>query len=295
MKTLSEEAFGRAEDFVLRTARLLERRRFGYLFRDEPAEPVLAALSAYRNPDGGYGNALEPDGRGPGSQPVTTMFALHVLHEVGAAPDGVVEYLESITMADGGVLFIHPNLRDYPRAPWWPVEDTTEGSLLTTANLVGSLWRAGVAHPWVDRAAEFCWARITGIESTHPYEVLGCLAFLEHAPDRARAAAEAERLGKLVRDSGFVSIGDGGVVPEGYNSAELQRPHEYASTPDSLAASWFTEAELESSVDELVDAQHADGGWRVRWTIWTPAVEFEWAGWNTVESLKTLRAFGRLG
>ncbi|GLZ43020.1 hypothetical protein [Actinokineospora sp. NBRC 105648] len=294
MKKLSEEAVGKAEEFILRTARILERRRFEFLFRGGAAEPVLTALAAYRNPDGGYGNALEPDGRGPGSQPVTVLSALHVLHEVGAAPDGVADYLASISTVDGGVPFVHPNAADYPRAPWWTIPETYEASLLPTANLVGALWQAGVTHPWIDQAAEFCWPRIESLTNTHPYEALACVGFLDAAPDRARAEAAATKVGELVRTAGLVRIGDAGATPEGYNAAELHTPHEYAATPDSLARHWFTDEELGTSLDALVDAQGEDGGWRVRWTIWTPATEFEWAGWMTVQALTTLRAYGRL-
>ena len=50
-----------AEEFILREARLLERLRFAHLFKGAAPDPALAALDAYRNADGGYGNALEPD------------------------------------------------------------------------------------------------------------------------------------------------------------------------------------------------------------------------------------------
>ncbi|WP_018685934.1 hypothetical protein [Actinokineospora enzanensis] len=294
MKTRTEDAVSRAEDFIHRTARILERRRYEHLFKGAPAAPVLTALSAYQNPDGGYGNALEPDGRGPGSQPVTTLFALHVLREVDAPADDVLRYLESITTPEGGVTFVHPNIQDYPRAPWWQISDPDQASLLPTANLVGALWQAGHTHPWIDRAAEFCWPRIESLTTTHPYEALGCLAFLDAAPDRPRAEAAAAKLGKLVRDNNFVLIDGQGTTPDGYNPAELHVPHEYASTPDSLARSWFTDAELDTSLDNLISSQHEDGGWRVRWGTWTPVVEFEWAGWMTLETLTTLKTFGRL-
>ncbi|PWW62420.1 hypothetical protein [Actinokineospora spheciospongiae] len=290
---LSAEAAGRAGTFVYRTARLLERRRFEYLFRSGSAAAVLGALAAYRNADGGYGNALEPDGRGPGSQPITTLSALHVLFEAGAAPDGVVEYLESVTALDGGLPFVHPNAAEFPRAPWWRVADRYGGELLTTANLVAALWRAGVVHPWVDRAAQFCWAGVDAITETHPYEAMGVVRFLDRAPDRDRAAAAAERIGALVRAAGYVRLGTGGVTPPGYADGELQDPHDYAPTPSSLARAWFTDEEFESSLDSVVDAQGEDGGWRVRWPAWAPVTEFEWAGVVTVENLVLLRDFGR--
>ena len=55
--------------FVAANARLLDRRRFQRLFEDGPAAPVRDAVAAYRNDDGGFGHALEPDCRAPGSQP----------------------------------------------------------------------------------------------------------------------------------------------------------------------------------------------------------------------------------
>ena len=39
-------------------------------------QPVRDAVAAYRNPDGGFGQALEPDGRCPGSQPPAVALAL---------------------------------------------------------------------------------------------------------------------------------------------------------------------------------------------------------------------------
>lgn len=61
----------RAEHFLWLTARVLEQRRFAYHFLGGDADAVETALSAYRNEDDGYGHALEPDLRGPVSQPCT--------------------------------------------------------------------------------------------------------------------------------------------------------------------------------------------------------------------------------
>ena len=65
--------------FLAETARVLEYRRFRHLFVAPDPEGVLAALAAYATPDGGYGYALEPDGRGPVSQPLHVDLALRVL------------------------------------------------------------------------------------------------------------------------------------------------------------------------------------------------------------------------
>ncbi|UVS78250.1 hypothetical protein [Actinokineospora sp. UTMC 2448] len=281
-----------AETFLFTHARLLDRRRFAFLFGSGDAEPVVRALDAYRNPDGGYGHALEPDGRGADSQPLAALTAVSVLREVGAldafAP-AIADHLAKISDADGAVPFAVP-AGEYPHSPWW--QASTEGALLPTANLAGAL--ADVDHPWVARAADYCWPRIEALTSSHPYEVRGCLEFLEGAPDRTRARAAADRLGELVRSSRMVRLGsDMGETPQGYTVAELPYPHEYAPTPNSLAASWFSAAEMAESLDALTAERGADGGWRPRWLIWTPVVEHEWSGPVTIEALKTLRAYGR--
>ncbi len=121
----------KATDFIWRAARLLDRRRFDALFLGGPPEAVVEALEPYRNADGGFGNALEPDIRAPLSQPVPTWTALCILDETGGFGEWAVEplisracdYLQSITTAEGGVPFVLPSVRDYPRAPWWETDD----------------------------------------------------------------------------------------------------------------------------------------------------------------------------
>ena len=64
--------FSAAAAFVAANARVLDRRRFQRLFEYGPAAPVRDAVAAYRNDDGGFGHALEPDCRAPGSQPAVS-------------------------------------------------------------------------------------------------------------------------------------------------------------------------------------------------------------------------------
>jgi hypothetical protein len=108
-------------------------------------------------------------------------------------------------------------------------------------------------------------------------------------PDRERAAAQAERLGTLVRDQNLV-----GVQPEGYSPGEVHHPHNFAKSPDSLARAWFSADEIEASLDHLASQQREHGGWEITWAHWLPAIPFEWSGLITIDALKTLRAYGRV-
>src|SRR4029077_4348551 len=101
-----------AESFIWSAARLVDRHRYSLLFADGPAEPVIEALRGYRNRDGGFGHALEPDLRCPASQPAPTLYALEILNEAGA-PDGELgrgarAFIASIASQDGGIPSVLP-------------------------------------------------------------------------------------------------------------------------------------------------------------------------------------------
>ena len=80
----------RAQEFIWTNARLLERQLFAHVFAGGAREPVLAALRAYQNADGGFGNALEPDKRDPHSQPVDVQIAFELLDPIDAFADPLV-------------------------------------------------------------------------------------------------------------------------------------------------------------------------------------------------------------
>ena len=63
MSKSDSASIDRAAEFIWRNARLLERAIFARVFLNGSPQAVIDALTAYRNPDGGFGNALE--GRHP--------------------------------------------------------------------------------------------------------------------------------------------------------------------------------------------------------------------------------------
>jgi hypothetical protein len=277
--------FKRAEAYIWSTARVLEQRRFEVLFKAGDAAAVRAALEPYRTRDRGYGYALEPDGRGPTSQPPHIWTALEALEDAGLSEPSICDHLAGLTAPDGGVPVALPSMEAWPHAPWWGIG--TDGTLLATALLYAPL--SAHDHPWVDRAEAFLWRAVDAIERTHPYEAEAAIVFLDAARDRARAQAAAQRLGRLVHEQALV-----GRQPEGYSVGEIHHPHDFAKRPDSLAARWFSAAEIEASLDVLESKQTEAGGWGITWAVWTPAIEIEWSGLVTLAALKILRAYGRL-
>src|SRR5690349_9105585 len=108
---------------MVRHARLVERLLFAHRFRGGPAEAVVHALRAYQNDDGGFGHALEPDLRGPQSEPIHVNAALRILHAGGTAPPELIartcSYLMSVTADGRGVPAIFDDILDWPRSEHW--------------------------------------------------------------------------------------------------------------------------------------------------------------------------------
>jgi hypothetical protein len=136
-----------AERFIHANARLLDRHRLAVVLHGAPVGPVLDALRAYRNGDGGFGHGLEPDLRAPESEPACTFHALRVLGQVGALDDPMVvdaaAWVATVAEPDGGVPFAMPTAAAHPHAPF--IEPSPGSSFLTFA-LASVLWEAGLGR-----------------------------------------------------------------------------------------------------------------------------------------------------
>jgi hypothetical protein len=281
-----------AGQFVATHGRLLERRRFARLFGEDgtSGETVLAALTAYRNADGGVG-LLEPDLRTPASQPSAVLYALEILHELGVpdeplATDGLT-WLQTITNPDGGVPFVLPTARGWAHAPWWTPQDDPPSSLLMTAGVTAGALRLGLDHPWLTKATDYVWAALPGLSPSDPYSFRYAVHFLDATPDRERADEALATIAEQVPADGVLHVEAG---TEGETLGAL----EVAPRPDHAGRRLFPDALIESELDALAAAQQDDGGWTFSWAAWNPAVAWEGRGMVTVEALKTLRAYGRL-
>jgi hypothetical protein len=281
-----------AETFLHAHARVLERRRFAHLFAGASAEPVVHALRAYRNPDGGFGHAIEPDMRAPTSQPVGIHTALEILHEVGVHDDPMIEaagdYLATITRDDGGIPFVLEDAMAYPHAPWWQYAD--ESSPIQTPINAAALYALGARHPWLDGASEYCLRQIAeldlgGLTSEPGYALQFGVAFLNAMPDAARAEEALDALAP-----GLAPLATAEPDP----SAELTSALDLAPDPGARSRRLFDDATIERHLDALEAAQQDDGGWRVTWPDWNPAAALEWRGVATMHALRLLRANGRV-
>jgi hypothetical protein len=287
-----------AADFMAANARMLDRRRFRVVLGEPDHEPLLSALGAYRNPDGGYGWGLEPDLRDATSQPGCALHAFEVFADIAPSTNPraveLCDWLASVTLPDGGLPFALPVASPAGCAPFWAEADPRVSSLQITAvvaEMAHRVARTDVAvagHPWLARATDYCVRAAKELDSTSfALTLVFTLRLLDAAHGiHPEAARLLESLAALVPRDGIVPVVGG-------TEGEAMRPLDIAPEPgrplrDLLAP------EAAADLRRLADAQLADGGWDVDFRSYSPAAALDWRGHVTVQAVTTLRANGLL-
>ena len=282
-----------ASDFMATHARLLDRRRFDILFRDGPPEAALAALSAYRNADGGYGWGLEPDLRARTSQPGAALHAFEVFEDIlpVTSPHALelCDWLASVSLADGGLPFALPVESDAGCAPFWAKADPRVSSLQITAIVAVMAHRvaagnsAVAAHPWLRTATEYCLAAMDAMgDEPFALQLAFSVQLLDALRDHPEAPSLLEKLGAHIPASGLVPV-------RGGLEDETMRPLDFAPEPGGPARALFAPETIDAELRRLAEQQQDDGGWRVDFASYSPTAELEWRGHATIRALSILR------
>jgi hypothetical protein len=310
MKKLSKDGFNRAKDYLLSEARPLEKASFDLEFEGGSVDAVLTELRKFQNPDGGFGQALEPDVRTPSSSALCTEMGLRYLAERVARVDhpmaqAAVQYLLESFDAEAQVWRVIPeDANDHPHAPWWHAE---AGALARTfddflviprAGILASLHHYAELVPadWLsavtERTADDIMALDTGKFGGGGDTLVYALRLLE-APGLALNLKS--RLEPRLRE-----VADAIVVrdPQAW-AGYAAPPLKLAPTPTAPLADLLAE-DLQVYLDYLIEQQTLEGTWEPTWSWgesypqdWTQAKR-EWRGILTFDTLVSLRAFGRV-
>jgi hypothetical protein len=293
-----------ATRFMATHARMVDRRRFDLLLGGAEANrpAALAAVDAYRNPDGGYGHGLEPDLRAPESQPGGALHAFEVFRDVAPVTSPraaqLCDWLAAASLPDGGLPFALPIADPAGCAPFWAGADPEASSLQITAVVTATAHDvarhdpAVAAHPWLAQATDYCLgASAVLAEATAPHALeltFACWLLDAVHATRPEAADLVERLGRHVPADGLLHVAGG-------LEDEHMRPLDLAPGPGTPVRALFDGAIVDAELERLAAQQQADGGWPCDFQNYSPAAVLEWRGHLTVKALQTLRRNGVLG
>lgn len=297
---LTEQEFTAAAEYLKTKARPIETALFSYEFEGGSAESAVHALAAYQNPDGGFGNALEPDLRLADSSVIATTTALAHFRTLGLAPEhplvkGACLYLNSQYLGTEKRWRIMPaNVDDAPHAPWWAVGgDLWHSRVNPTAEILGLLFEYPDHFDAVMR--EELATELTAFLDAHDnvmemHDLLCYVALVENpaVPEQLKA----KLLGKLRQ------VADKTVErsPEQWPNYTIP-PLAIINTPSSPFIDLFS-AELDQNFEFMLNGRGEDGAWHPNWSWGEGAlvkqVAAEWSGVLTLSNLKKLRAFGMI-
>ena len=303
MKQLTQAAFQRAKDFIMDHGRALDQKRFEFHFEDGSADAVLAALSPYQNDDGGFGHSLEPDIRTPASSAIVTTIGFQILREIQAPVDhilvrkGIQYFIDTYDEFQQVWHIVPPEVDGAPHAPWWNYESTTEsfGRFLVNprAEIVGYLHEFGDGVP-TQLLKTLTTAVLEHLDSLpdemEMHDTLCCvrLAETEALPGRDKIWAKLARTAThgVARNTEQLT-------------AYVLKPLWLVPSPESPLAAGL-KAEVEMNLDFEIGQQGEDGSWSPNFSwddqypeAWRSAKK-EWQSRITVDTLKTLKNFGRI-
>jgi hypothetical protein len=271
----------RAGEFVHTHGRDIDKALFDFHFGKAHHDTVLEALSKYQNDDGGFGHGLEPDIKGPPSNPFATEIALSICFEADVPRDAdllarTVGHLEESQEEDGNWRF-SPAVYEHELAPWfkgwsWP-------NLNPSCTIAGYLRALGLGSERLHARADQLFDQLAT-----PSDLLGdayyavrpyVLYFVSEWDHPQRELYLSGVLWWLLRQNAAKALPD------------AMHFLEYVRGPETLVGQRLPSAILDEHIAALAAEQLEDGGWPV-------AYGDHWRAPVTVQALATLRRFGRL-
>lgn len=298
MRYLDPSKMETARHFMKHRARPLEQAIYEYAFESGSDEKVLKELSAFQNPDGGFGHGLEPDLRCKESSALATTRALEILghmplsDERSAMIHGSLTYLVHSYREDRrGWDIIPPEAENAPRAVWWKYGVFAENWGNPNAQIIAFFLDHRLLFPYeklddlVQSAIDYF---LNDCDVQEMHELFCYLHLIERLDDSQQALLD----GKMQR---FLDncIPTDPQKSEGYGAEPLQA----ADSPKSRYFPKYASV-IPAELDRLVGNQGEDGAWAPNWTWyqyeeeWQQAKE-EWKGILTLQSLRTLQNYNR--
>lgn len=304
MAMLSKATFLASRRFIATNARPLEAARFSHAFEGGSGQSVIRELQKFQNPDGGFGNALDPDLRAPESSALCTSIAFQVLRATQTTPDPkftssvIVYLLNNLNLEMGHWRIIPTSAELSPHAPWWRQtgrDGVYDGfSLNPTAEILGYLYdhQELVPSRLLARLSDLTTHYVSNSERLEMHDLLCCLCLLK--TPSLPSSMRTQLSGKLA------SLFDSAVTwdPSQWKGYNL-RPLQAIDDPESSFLKG-RQREVTANLDYEIQTQGDDGSWMPTWS-WGNSFPDDWllaqrecSGVVTLEKLLLLQKFDRI-
>ena len=306
MRKLSPDRFAQAVAYLKTRARPLERALYYCHFEEGSEDAAIDELLRFRNTDGGFGHALEPDVHTPSSSALATGIALRTISELGC-PEGdelvpsAIDYL--LATLDRETLTWHAvpyDTHDYPHAPWWHDEDGSLASTFHDFQIIPRVLILGSLHAYAALISRELLEKLTNsaIEAISDLPILGTGggSDLEYVAYLTGAPGLPQSLRDLLAERVIAAVSETIITDPDKWSGYCLTPLRATPRPTSLGAGTTRDA-LDAHLDWTIDHQGDDGSWNPTWSwfgkypeAWAES-EQAWRGILTLETLLSLRAF----
>ena len=303
MKQLTQTAFQSAKNFIMEHGRTLDQKRFEFHFENGSVNAVFDALTPYQNDDGGFGHSLEPDIRTYASSAIVTTIGFQMLREIRAPVNhtlvrkGIQYFIDTYDESQQVWHIVSPEVEDAPHAPWWNYENTTEsfGRFLVNprAEIVGYL------HEFSDAVPKELLQPLTKAVLKHldalpdEMEMHDILCFVRLA--ETKALPNRDKVWAKLAQTAAQGVARSAEQLTNY----VLKPLWLVPSPESPLAAELKDA-VEMNLDFEIGQQGEDGSWSPNFSwgdqypeAWQTAKK-EWQSRITVDTLKTLKDFGRI-
>jgi hypothetical protein len=277
---LTQKAFEESRRFIETSARPLEIARFRHAFDGESGDVVIEALEKFRNADGGFGHALEPDLRVGESSALCTTIAFQILRATRLkndpvfVPGSITYLLETLDRKQGHWRIIPKAAEHSPHAPWWN-QTGRDGefdrfSLNPTAEILGVLHdhREQVPHELLSELTDRVIRHLSGLEKIEMHDLLCCLRLhqTKNLPEEIGGHIHRE-LTRLIDDAVTWD-------PTQWKGYTL-RPLQVIDDPDSPFIAG-RQASVSANIEYEISSRNADGSWTPTWS-WGDSFPSGWA------------------
>ncbi|MGI8485235.1 MAG: hypothetical protein ACR2OU_13350 [Thermomicrobiales bacterium] len=243
-------AFCDAQSFPLGAATIRHH------WQGAPAQPVIAALAAYQNPDGGFGNNLEVDIKSPVSNPFAARLAMQVVLALNEDTGSDLQtrfgaWLKANQNVDGDWHFA-PAVFDSP-LPFW-FAGWKFPSLNPACCVAGLASQLGLATTEMLGRVAALFAEHASLAQARTGEFYDILPYVEHVP--------WINLDQEVKDTWLQAIADGIVrMAEGGAYADASHFFDHALAGGPELARLIPSKIIGAQITRLLAEASSDGGW----------------------------------